>query len=82
MTSIQKTARLTGLLYLVIAALSAFGLVYVPSMIIVPEDAAATANNIVASESLFRLGAHEQPDHFYRQCLRGGASIQTAQAGQ
>jgi hypothetical protein len=56
MTSIQKTARLTGLLYLAIAALSAFGLVYVPSMIIVPEDAAATANNIVASESLFRLG--------------------------
>ncbi|MBA2781318.1 MAG: DUF4386 domain-containing protein [Rubrobacteraceae bacterium] len=56
MNSIQKTARFAGLLYLALAALSAFGLVYVPSMIIVPGDAAATANNIVASESLFRLG--------------------------
>ena len=55
MKSIKNTARLTGLLYLALAALSAFGLVYVPSMIIVPEDA-ATANNIVSSESLFRLG--------------------------
>ena len=56
MNSIQKTARFAGLLYLAIAALSAWSLVYVPSMIIVPGDAAATANNIVASESLFRLG--------------------------
>jgi hypothetical protein len=56
MSQIQKTARLAGLLYLALAALSAFGLVYVPSMLIVPGDAAATANNIVTSESLFRLG--------------------------
>lgn len=56
MNSIQKTARSAGLLYLALAALSAFGLVYVPSMLIVPEDAAATANNILTSESLFRLG--------------------------
>ena len=56
MNPIHKTARSAGLLYLALAALSAFGLVYVPSMIIVPGDAAATANNIVASESLFRLG--------------------------
>jgi hypothetical protein len=56
MSQIQKTARLAGLLYLTLAALSAFGLVYVPSMLIVPGDAAATANNIVTSESLFRLG--------------------------
>ncbi len=56
MNSIQKTARLSGVLYLALAALSAFGLVLVPSMIIVPGDAAATASNIVSSESLFRLG--------------------------
>ena len=56
MNSIQKTARFAGLLYLALAVLGAFGLVYVPSMIIVAGDAAATANNIVASESLFRLG--------------------------
>jgi hypothetical protein len=56
MNSINKTARLAGLLYLALAVISAFGLVYVPSVILVPGDAAATANNIVASESLFRLG--------------------------
>lgn len=56
MNSINKTARFAGLLYLVLAVLSAFGLVYVPSILIVPGDAAATANHIVASESLFRLG--------------------------
>jgi Domain of unknown function (DUF4386) len=56
MNSINKTARMAGLLYLALALLSAFGLVYVPSMLIVPGDAAATAHNIVGSESLFRLG--------------------------
>ena len=56
MNSIKKTARIAGLLYLALAVLSAFGLVYVPSVLIVPGDAAATANNIVTSESLFRLG--------------------------
>lgn len=56
MNSINRTARLAGLLYLAIAVLSAFGLVYVPSVILVPGDAAATAHNLVASESLFRLG--------------------------
>ena len=56
MNSVKKTARIAGLLYLALAVLSAFGLVYVPSMLIVPGDAAATANNIVTSESLFRLG--------------------------
>jgi hypothetical protein len=56
MNSVQKTARMAGLLYLALAVLSAFGLVYVPSMIVVAGDTAATANKIVTSESLFRLG--------------------------
>ncbi|MCC6456151.1 MAG: DUF4386 domain-containing protein [Caldilineaceae bacterium] len=56
MNSINKTARMAGFLYLALAALSAFGLIYVPSTILVPGDAAATATNIVTSESLFRLG--------------------------
>jgi hypothetical protein len=56
MNSINKTARLAGLLYLAIAIFSAFGLIYVPSVILVSGDAAATAHNILASESLFRLG--------------------------
>lgn len=56
MNSIKNTARLAGLLYLILAALSAFGLTYVPSVIIAPGDAATTVDNIVANESLFRLG--------------------------
>ena len=56
MNAIQKTARLTGFLYLLIAIISAFGLIYVPSMLIVPGDAATTAHNILTAESLFRLG--------------------------
>ncbi|HSD83906.1 MAG TPA: DUF4386 domain-containing protein [Anaerolineae bacterium] len=44
-------ARITALLVLAI-----FGLVYIPSMLFVPGDAAITASNIMVSESLFRLG--------------------------
>jgi len=33
-----------------------FGIMYVPSAIMVPGDAATTASNIMTSESLFRLG--------------------------
>jgi Domain of unknown function (DUF4386) len=54
--SIKGTARVAGLLYLLVALFGAFGLVYVPSVLIVPGDGATTANNILASESLFRLG--------------------------
>jgi hypothetical protein len=54
--SIQRTARIAGLLYLILAALSAFGLVYVPSILIAPGDAALTTSNILANEWLFRLG--------------------------
>lgn len=52
----DKTARIAGLLYLILAILSAFGLVYVPSVIIAHGDAVATASNILANEWLFRLG--------------------------
>lgn len=54
--SIKKTARVAGLLYLLLAAFAVFSFEYVPSVLIVPEDAAATADNIVASERLLRLG--------------------------
>jgi hypothetical protein len=50
----NKTARIAGFLYLILLPLGIFGIMYVPSLI-VPGDAAATANNIMASESLFRL---------------------------
>ena len=54
--SINKTARLAGFLYLLVVPLGIFGSLYVPSRLIVSGDAAATANNLMASESLFRLG--------------------------
>ncbi len=56
MSSIKKTARIAGLLYLILAALSAFGLVYVPSVLIASGDAATTVSNILANEWLLRLG--------------------------
>jgi len=56
MNSTKKTARIAGLLYLVNGATGFFGIIYVPSRLIVSGNAAATANNIRASEMVFRLG--------------------------
>jgi len=55
-TSINRTARLAGGLYLALSPFSFFGIIYVPSVLVVPEDAATTARNILASELLFRSG--------------------------
>lgn len=56
MNSIQKIARATGILILIMAAIAFFGMMYVPATLIVPGDAATTANRIMAAEGLFRLG--------------------------
>ena len=56
MDSNSKTARLAGLMYLVIVVTGVFSLMYVPSQMSGHGDAAATVSNIVNSESLFRLG--------------------------
>ena len=56
MSSTKKTARIVGLLYLVNGVTGFFSIIYVPSRLIVSGNAAATANNILASERLFRLG--------------------------
>ncbi len=55
MDSKNKTARAAGLLYLVTVVTGIFSLIYVPSHINVHGAAASTVNNIIASESLFRL---------------------------
>ena len=55
MNSINKIARVTGVLILMLVVIAPFSMLYVPSTLIVPGDATSTANNIVASESLFRL---------------------------
>lgn len=54
MNSTKKTARLAGLLWILVGVTTGFSLGYVRSTLIVFADAAATATNIVASESLFR----------------------------
>ena len=54
--SIKTTARIAGLLYLLLVPLGIFGMLFVGSMLVVPGNAAATASNIMASEGLFRLG--------------------------
>ncbi len=56
MKSIQNTARFAGVLYLIITVAAIVAHQYVPSTLIVPGDAAMTASNIAASETLFRVG--------------------------
>ena len=56
MHTANRTARIAGLLYLLVAITGAFSIMYVPGVLIVPGDAAATAKNILASETLFRIG--------------------------
>ena len=55
-TSPQVLAKIAGFLYLSLIPLGIFGILYVPATLIVAGDAAATANNIRASELLFRSG--------------------------
>ena len=57
MKSIQRTARLAGVLYLVITLAAIVAHIYLPSVIIVPGDAAATVNNMKESAVLFRVGS-------------------------
>ncbi len=51
-----NTARVAGLLYLLMGIPALFSEMYVPRTLIVPGNATATANNILASEMLFRIG--------------------------
>lgn len=55
MNTLKTTARIAGLLMLVLVALAPFSMLYVPSTLIVPGDAVTTANNIVSSAPMFRL---------------------------
>jgi hypothetical protein len=57
MTSEKRRARMAGLLYLIVAVCGGFSELYVRSGVKVRGDAAATADNIAASATLFRIGA-------------------------
>ena len=50
--SLNKTARIAGFLYLLVAFTGVFELMYVPRKLFVPDDPSATASNILAHQSL------------------------------
>lgn len=54
LSSLKKTARLAGLLYLIWILTGLYGIFYVPSQINMRGDAVTTAQNILSKEFLFR----------------------------
>jgi uncharacterized protein DUF4386 len=60
MSSTKNPGRFAGLLYLLTSIVGFFAMMYVPTKLIVHGNAAATASNIAASETLFRLGIAAQ----------------------
>src|SRR5438477_3848377 len=56
MSSTNNPGRYPGLLYVLMSIVGFFAMAYVPSKLIVHGNATATANNISASETLFRFG--------------------------
>ena len=55
MNSTVKAARVAGAIYLLEVVLGPFSLIYVPNALIVSGNAAATAANIVAHQTMFRF---------------------------
>jgi hypothetical protein len=53
---IKRTARQAGLLYLGLSILAIIGYFYLRPRFVISGDAAATARNILANESLYRVG--------------------------
>ncbi|MFI5057465.1 MAG: DUF4386 domain-containing protein [Candidatus Acidiferrales bacterium] len=60
MSSTKNPGRFAGLLYLLTSIVGFFAMMYVPGKLIVHGNAAATASNIAASETLFRFGIAAQ----------------------
>jgi hypothetical protein len=56
-SSLKNTARFAGLLYLILIITGIYGIMYIPSQIIVMGDTVTTAKNILSNEFLFRTGA-------------------------
>jgi hypothetical protein len=56
MKSTGNPGRFVGLLYVSVSFLGLFALIYVPNKVMVHGDAAATAGNLAAHETLFRMG--------------------------
>lgn len=56
MDTLVKKARVAGVLYVLMGIPAPFSLIYLPGKLIVPGSAAATADNILRSQTLFRFG--------------------------
>jgi hypothetical protein len=56
MTSTRNPGRVAGLWYLLLSVFAPLRLIYIPGKLFVDGNAAATARNIAAHESLFRFG--------------------------
>jgi len=52
----QSYARIGGIIYLMIIVLGVLGEIFVRGTLVIPGDAMATANNIMTSQSLWRIG--------------------------
>lgn len=55
MGATKQTARIAGLIYLLFVIAGLFSLMYVPGKIIVKGNAAETAANILANQTLIRI---------------------------
>jgi hypothetical protein len=64
MTSLSKNARVAGFLYIVGSLVAVVRLIYIPSTLIVSENATATVNNIARHELLFRFGILKPTAHW------------------
>jgi len=56
MSSLKRTARIAGWIYLLMALPAPFALIYVPATLVVRGDAQATASNVLGREMLYRSG--------------------------
>jgi hypothetical protein len=61
--TIKKRARHAGLLYFVMSLIAVIGLEYAPGKLIVHDDAAATAANLRAHETLLRISMASELAH-------------------
>lgn len=81
MSLIKNPGRRTGLWYLL-----AFGaplrLAYIPAKLFVPGDAAATANNLMTHETLFRLGMFVELYHGIAMIFLTPCLVRSTEASQ
>ncbi|XMB66612.1 DUF4386 domain-containing protein [Mycoplasmatota bacterium zrk1] len=56
MKTLKQQTRLAGILYILLILLGPFIIIYIPSMIIVEGNASQTVENLLANETLFRIG--------------------------